>query len=342
MLDIFMAESLIAALREHTRLILVGDSNQLPPIGPGQPFTDILRAHNNGQYVVPVYTLTQTHRQKGQNWVVDNAHKIIDQKMPSLEPVESPDGSFRFIPVRNSNPRSATPDITRYVIEAYRMARERGFEQQLQVLVPIRRPDPPPYPRATAYTINIEAQKALNLNSHSEDKSRYFDGGKNEKKRYQIYENDKVIFTRNMPKLGLSNGDTGVVTDVFMDTKKAENSYAKIQFDDMEDVDHPDGVYTIVGEHFQYVDLAYALTVHKSQGSEWQNVIFVADENQARMLKRQLVYTAITRTSKNLYIIGSINSIRIAINSEMQNERWTRLIPRLLDIPEDRWQDWNK
>jgi exodeoxyribonuclease V alpha subunit len=324
MLDIRMASHLVEALSPHTRLLLVGDSNQLPPVGPGQPFTDVLRARHGNDFVVPVFMLTTTHRQAGENWVIDNAPKIINKVMPSLDPVESPDGDFRFYPA------STTEEIVRLVVGAYRRARERGDEQQLQVLTPMRKPDP----RATAHTINLEVQKVLNPNSASDDKSTYFDGGFNEKaQRYRIYEEDKVIFTRNMPKLGLSNGDTGVVVEIYMDSKNASDSYAKVRFDGLDDAEHPDGIYTLNGEHFQHVDLAYAMTVHKAQGSEWENVLFIADAAQRRMLKRQLFYTAVTRTSKNLRILGTVEGVRAAVNSEMSNNRWTKLTDRLLGVP---------
>lgn len=324
MVDIRMASHLVEALSAHTRLLLVGDSNQLPPVGPGQPFTDVLRARRGEDYVVPVFMLTTTHRQAGENWVIDNAPRIINKMMPSLDPVESPDGDFRFYQARTTN------DIVQLVVGAYRRARERGDEQQLQVLTPMRKPDP----RATAHTINLEVQKALNPNSGSDDKSRYFDGGFNEKaQRYRIYVEDKVIFTHNMPNLGLSNGDTGVVTKIYMDNKNASESFAEVRFDGLEDEEHPDGVYTLNGEHFQHVDLAYAMTVHKAQGSEWENVLFIADAAQSRMLKRQLFYTAVTRTSKNLRILGTVEGVRAAVNSEMSNNRWTKLTDRLLGVP---------
>jgi exodeoxyribonuclease V alpha subunit len=331
MLDIQMAANLLDALDPHTRLLLVGDSNQLPPVGPGQPFTDILRAHDSyGNYVVPVYRLTTVHRQAGENWVIDSAPLIIadpPKPLPSLKELNSADGSFRFYEA------ASTREVVALVLRMYRTASERGEEQQLQVLTPMRRPDPERH-RATAYEINTAVQKELNPRSLSDDKRLYFDGGFNEKApRYRIFEGDKVIFTRNTPKLGLSNGDTGVVVEVRMDNKKSENSYAKVRFDGLEDTDHPDGIYTLVGENFQHVDLAYAMTVHKSQGSEWANVVFVADERQSRMLKRQLFYTAVTRTSRNLRIFGTVDGIRTAVNSKMSNERWTLLTSRLLDVP---------
>jgi exodeoxyribonuclease V alpha subunit len=338
MLDIRMASYLIDALAPGTRLLLVGDSNQLPPVGPGQPFTDILRARHGDNFVVPVFWLTTTHRQAGENWVIDNAPKIIadpPKPLPSLQEMDSPDGGFRFIetywnPRDPHNIERSANEIVDYVIRAYQQARERGWEQQLQVLTPMRKPDP----RATAHTINLAVQAVLNPRSTSTDKSKYFDGGRNEKsKRYRIYQDDKVIFTRNTPKLGLSNGDIGVVLEVYMNSRKASESFAKVRFDGLEDEDHPDGIYTLEGNHFQHVDLAYAMTVHKSQGSEWENVIFVADAAQRRMLKRQLLYTAVTRTSKNLHIVGSVEAIKIAVNSEMSNNRWTKLTDRLLGLP---------
>ena len=327
MLDIRMASSLILALGE-ARLLLVGDSNQLPPVGPGQPFTDVLRAvRPDGTSVVPTYRLTKTHRQAGDNWVIDNAPKIINfspqrPEAPSLDTVESPDGGFRFLEA------TTTQQIVAAVVRAYQHAQQHDYVQQLQVLCPMRKPDP----RATAYTLNRAVQREINPQSVTSDKTMYVEGGHNEKgERYRIFESDKVIFIKNI-KLGLSNGDTGQVLEVYS-ARKISESYVKIQFDGLADDEHPEGVYTLTSEHFQHIDLAYAITVHKSQGSEWPNVIVIADPAQSRMLKKQLLYTAVTRTSKNLWIIGTAGAVRTAIQSEMQNERWTRLTQRLLGGP---------
>lgn len=338
MLDIRMASALISALG-NARLLLIGDSNQLPPIGPGQPFTDILRAvGRDGEPVIPTFRLTKTHRQAGENWVIDNARKIINDGaekgiMPSLSPVVGPYGNFGFVEIREVMDRERnTRQYADEVIRTYLTARASdpvGYLSKLQVLVPMRKKDP----RATASTLNLAVQRALNPRSASENKSSYAQGGSFGKQaRYRIFPGDKIIFTKNKPKLGLSNGDTGVVTDVYIG-RKASEAYVKIKFDGMVDDDHPDGVWTVAEDSFQHIDLAYAMTVHKSQGSEWPFVVFIAEEKQARMLRRQLVYTAITRTSKDLKIIGTPHAMRIVANSGMSNNRLTLLTKRLLNLP---------
>ena len=314
MLDVELAASLMSAIGS-ARLILVGDSDQLPPVGPGQVLTDVLKAKS----IVPVYQLTKTHRQAGDNWVIDNARRIIQGTLPSLASVTSPHGDFRFEEARNSQ------EIIDKVVRAYEIARQNNYDKQMQVLCPIKKKDV----GASAYNINLAVQAKLNPRSQSGNKRDMLPGGD----KYNIYIGDKIIYTKNTPKIGLVNGNTGWVEDIDQDNQSEQTKFALLRIDGLENENRADGLFEVRAEYFKNLSLAYAMTIHKSQGSEWPFVFVVMDPRHGRMLKRQLLYTAVTRTSRNLVIVGMRSAVEQAATSERQNERWTKLTERLMGEP---------
>jgi exodeoxyribonuclease V alpha subunit len=316
MLDIELASSLMSAVG-NARLILVGDEDQLPPVGPGQVLTDIMKAKVGEEHAVPVYRLTKTHRQAGENWVIANASRIIQGMLPSLAPVTGPDGDFRFEEARSSN------EIMEKVVRAYEIARQNGYEQQMQVLTPVRRAGM----GANAHDINLAVQKRLNPRSTAN--TGYAQGGDG----YRIFPGDKVIYTKNTPKLGLVNGNMGWVEEIDQDDANVQSMFALVRIDGLKNENREDGLFELRAEHFKHLWLAYAMSIHKSQGSEWPFVHVVMDNAHSRMLKRQLLYTAVTRTSRNLVIVGSRSAVEQAATGPRQNQRWTKLSERIAGEP---------
>jgi len=298
----------------NARVILVGDKDQLPPVGPGQVLTDVMKAKSG----VPVHQLTTIHRQAGENWVIANARKIIQGMLPSLASVSGPSGDFRFEETSNSQA------IIEKIVRAYEIARQGGYEKQMQVLTPMRKPGR----GANSWDINMQVQERLNPRSRN-DREMYVPGGQ----KYKIYIGDKVIFTKNNPKLGLVNGNMGWVEDIDQDDDNVQNRFALVRIDGLENENRQDKLFELRAEHFKALWLAYAMTIHKSQGSEWPFVFVIMDPTHSRMLKRQLLYTAVTRTSRNLVIVGSRGAVEQAATSEMQNLRWTKLAERLAGEP---------
>lgn len=288
MLEIELCRDLFDALGD-ARLILVGDVDQLPPVGPGQPLQDLISSG-----IVPVYKLTQTHRQAGDSWVIDNAAKIIAGREPELT-----GGGFEFARMVDSDA------IVHGVIELYRKA------PTVQVLTPEHKNG------AGTVRLNLAVQAALNPKGE-------FDmfvqaGG------YKIYEGDRVLYTRNVQELGLVNGELGVVRSVF---DRDDKVFAAVEFEGKENPDHPEGLYELSGSEASPLTLAYAMTVHKAQGSEWEHVVVITDQAHWS-LARRLFYTAVTRTSDRLTVMGSEEAISRAVKSNRNLTRRTLLRERL-------------
>jgi exodeoxyribonuclease V alpha subunit len=316
MLDINLASAFFSAVG-GARVILVGDKDQLPPVGPGQVLTDILKAKIDGESALPVYQLTKTHRQAGENWVIENARRIINGQLPSLAPVTSPNGDFRF------EEASSSREIIEKIIRAYEIARSNGYIKQMQVLAPVRKKGV----GASAYEINLAVQKKLNPRSLNEKDG--ISGGDG----YKIHIGDKVMYTKNSPKLGLVNGSMGWVEDIDREDSSIQSTFALVRIDGQENPERADGLYMLKGEHFRALWLAYGMSIHKSQGSEWPFVFVVMDPSHGRLLRRQVLYTAVTRTSRNLVLVGARQAVETASTSAMQNERWTKLTERILGLP---------
>lgn len=316
MIDIELAASLFAAIGPKTRLLFVGDADQLPPVGPGQPFFDLITSGG-----VPRFVLTKTHRQAEGSWVIDNARRIISGAMPDLRTArdENGDVTFQFVEANSQQ-------IVDHVVRTYSQAKRDGSEGELVILAAVK--DGP----AGVWALNRAVQQAVNPYAASERNPHVY-GGKSgsEGERYGLYIGDKIIYTKNRADLGLVNGDTGEIVDMQLGTYAADH-VVYVRFDGFDDSpEHPDGVFELKGEHYTTMDLAYALTVHKSQGSEWKRVVVVADYSHFFM-KRQLLYTAITRTSKYLTIIGSAERVQGAVQSPLDTNRATRLVERLLGL----------
>jgi exodeoxyribonuclease V alpha subunit len=308
MLDIELASSLFQAIADGTRLILVGDVDQLPPVGPGQPLLDLLRSgdpERSGS--LPVFRLTKTHRQKADSWVIDNAARILEGKIPSLKD----QSDFRFRNIRDSE------GIIEAAIQMYRIAREAGpaEEKQLQVLTPEHKAG------AGTQALNTEIQKALNPRVSD---SRFADDHVQGVGENKIYVGDKVFYTKNNAELGLVNGSMGVVEKIEI----GQSNEATVRFEGDVNPETGDNVFTLVDADVRPLMLAYAMTVHKAQGSEWSNVVVVADDVHFSM-RRKLLYTAITRTNKYLTILGSEAAVARGARNNPDENRATLLQQRL-------------
>jgi exodeoxyribonuclease V alpha subunit len=291
MVDIELAAALFDGIGEGTRLILVGDVDQLPPVGPGQPLVDVIRSAQ-----VPVHRLTTTHRQGAKSWVVQNAPVIINGDMPDLENGEA----FDFLACGSSD------EIVRAVISLCRRF------PNLQVLTPEHKGG------AGTRRLNNEIQAVMN----PESQERFADCV--EANGYKIYAGDRVIYRRN--QLGLVNGDQGVVENVQVMGNK---SIVHVRFPGVLNPATNDDLFALKDAQTRPLMLAYAITVHASQGSEWSEVLVVADEAHWSF-RRQLLYTAVTRTSDKLGIVGSREAVARAVAKPRDTNRRTRLVERIV------------
>ena len=292
MIDVPLLDAVLRAMPPNAALVLVGDADQLPSVGPGQVLHDVLASGR-----VPSIRLTEIHRQAEGSDIIANAHRINRGEMPHFrEPGEDPD-MFFF--------RAATPEIAvQRVIELVteRIPRKFGFSplRDVQVLAPMR---------AGAVgidSLNRDLQRSLN----PPERHKVFVERPN---GVVFLPGDKVMQVENNYEKGVFNGDVGVLATI--DAEK-----------EMFTVDY--GAEVIVDYTFDEADqltLAYATTIHKSQGSEYQAVIVALMPQHNIMLRRNLLYTAVTRGRRLVVIVGDRRSVQTAVRTGRGGERCTRL-----------------
>jgi len=303
MVDVQLLHSLLLAVPQGKRLILVGDPDQLPPVGPGFPFSDMLRS---GQ--LPAVRLTEIFRQAQQSLIVMNAHRVNRGEMPELKTVNS---DFFFM-------RRQSEDGVAQLIRdlcTTRLPKNMGIPpEQIQVLSPTR--------KGGVGTVNLNKLLQASLNPPSQEKKEKPFGD------YIFREGDRIMQIKNnydilWKKLdgstvgtGIFNGDVGTITRIDTGTETMT-----IQFDDRE----ADYDFTQLNE----LEPAYAMTVHKSQGSEYRCVILTAWNGSPYLLSRSILYTAITRARELLIIVGREETVAVMTENAKKNRRYSGLKLRL-------------
>lgn len=292
MLDIELARDLLSAVSVDTRVILVGDANQLPSVGPGRVLADLVESN-----VVPVARLTTVHRAAAESWVCSQAPNILAGKPLDL----SPRHDFRF--VEAEDPADAARHVADLVSsEAYKGA---------QVLAPQRNT------ACGVEALNAALQARLNPKKH-EDQPEWKMGDS------AFRRGDRVIQTSNNYKLVCSDGSMGVFNGEVGEIVELSSNVMIVDFGDRK--------VEYTREAAMGLDLAYALTVHKSQGSEFPWVICVVHSSHTHMLTRQLVYTAITRAKKGVVIVGNRKGLAVATSDKVPPKRNTGLVARMKEI----------
>lgn len=303
MVDIQLLHCLLRAIPQGKRLILVGDPDQLPPVGPGFPFGDMLRSG-----VLPSVRLTEIFRQAQQSLIVMNAHRVNQGEMPELRCVTS---DFFFM---RRNNEEAVCSLIRDLC-ATRLPQNMGIpSDQIQVLSPTR--------KGAVGTVNLNRLLQAALNPPGPDKKERAFGD------YLFREGDRVMQIRNnydilwkktdgsMVGAGIFNGDVGIIQSI--DTGSETLS---VLFDDK--VAEYD--FTQLNE----LEPAYAMTVHKSQGSEYRAVVLTAWNGSPYLLSRSVLYTAITRARELLVIVGKEETVGIMVENAKKNRRYSGLKLRL-------------
>ncbi len=288
MVDVLLMQSLLKAVPDHAALLIVGDIDQLPSVGPGQVLADII-----GSGAVPVMRLTDVFRQAAKSKIITTAHAINVGRMPDLAP---PDGVADFYFVPASDPEKAVPRIVELV--AKRIPRRFGFDpiKDIQVLCPMNRGG------VGARSLNIELQAALNPAGDR----------KVERFGWTFAPGDKVMQIENDYDKEVYNGDIGMIEDVDLD----EGEVA-VNFDGRT-------VVFVFGELDTLVP-AYAATIHKSQGSEYPAVVIPIMTQHYAMLQRNLIYTGVTRGKKLVVLVGQKKAVAIAVKNVSGRRRWSKL-----------------
>ncbi len=303
MVDVQLLHSLLQAIPQGKRVILVGDPDQLPPVGPGFPFSDMLRSG-----MLPAVRLTEVFRQAQQSLIVMNAHRVNRGEMPDLKRVNS---DFFFM---RRQSEEAVGSLIRDLCTT-RLPKNMGIPaDQIQVLSPTRKGG------VGTVSLNKMLQAALNP-PMPEKKERSFG-------EYLFREGDRVMQIRNNYDIlwkrtdgsevgaGIFNGDVGTITAI--DTGVETMT---VQFDDR--VAEYD--FTQLNE----LEPAYAMTVHKSQGSEYRCVILTAWNGSPYLLSRSILYTAITRARELLIVVGREETVGVMVENAKKNRRYTGLKLRL-------------
>lgn len=290
MIDVELGATLFRAIDKHrTRVILIGDADQLPPVAPGKVFADVVQGSESRRLAIPLVRLQTLHRSAQQSWIHTAARRVLEGKLPDLH--ERSD--FRFLEVENSVDilpvlrELVTVDVPRMDVDA-------------QVLIPQHNGP------AGIDVANAMLQEALNPRGEDDP---FLPRSKSE-----LRIGDRVIQTRNNYDLGVFNGEIGAITAIDKDGAVVEL------------MGRPPVRYTLEQAHA--LQLAYALTVHRSQGSEWPWVICVVHSTHAHSLTRQLVYTAITRGKQGVIIVGNQKGLQHAVKGRVSVERNSALVER--------------
>jgi exodeoxyribonuclease V alpha subunit len=305
MIDIRLCADLVAALADGTRLLLVGDQDQLPSVGPGMVLRDTIASG-----VVPVVRLDEIFRQAAQSLIVTNAHRIHAGEMPEIggAPAAGPPaaGSIKdtrdFFFLEKDDPTQAAQTIRDLVVT--RLPGYYGFSPfDIQVLTPMHKGD------LGAMNLNQLLQEALSSGAEQlQSGSRIFRTG------------DRVMQLRNNYDKDVFNGDVGRIVRV-----AREAGELVVLFDERE--------VAYASDDLDELALAYAATVHKSQGSEYPAVVIPIHTQHFVMLQRSLLYTAVTRGKKLVVLVGTRKALAIAVRNAEVAQRCTRLQDRLARLP---------
>ncbi len=295
MLDISLMSSLLRATPQNATLVLVGDVDQLPPVGPGNALKDIIRSH-----VIPAVRLTQIFRQARRSRIVINAHRVNAGLSPDLDappPGRGEESDFYFVECDTLS--GALGAVKTLVAE--KIPRKFGFDpiEDIQVLSPMHKG------QVGVENLNFELQELLNPNGE-----RIVFGGKSFRKK------DKVMQIKNNYSKEIFNGDTGTIVE-------ADDNQGTLT------VCFGGKLVEYSRTDVEELVLAYAASVHKAQGCEYPAVVVPIVTQHYMLLQRNLLYTAISRGKRLVVLVGSRKAIGMAVNNDRVMKRYTNLQNRL-------------
>jgi exodeoxyribonuclease V alpha subunit len=296
MVDVMLMQALLKATPDKAALLIVGDIDQLPSVGPGQVLADVIASG-----AVPVVWLTEVFRQAAQSRIITSAHRINQGLMPDLSP---PALGSDFYFVQADDPEAAV----RLIVELVKTRIPKRFDldpvRDVQVLCPMNRGG------IGARSLNIELQTALNPAGDR----------KVERFGWTFAQGDKVMQIENDYDKEVYNGDIGTVDDV--DSSAGE---IVVRFDGR-------SITYGFGELDMLVP-AYAATIHKSQGSEYPAVVIPVLTQHYPMLQRNLLYTGVTRGKRLVVLVGQKKAVAIAVRNVSGRRRWSKLAEWLRPHP---------
>lgn len=300
MVDVLLAHSLMKAIKPSSHIIMVGDADQLPPVGAGNMLSDLIESGK-----IKTVRLTKIFRQASVSMIVQNSHRIINGQNPILN---EPDSDFYFVPrTGNEQIASCVADLCKN-----RLSSAYGYDplQQIQVLSSMK--------KGICGVKNLNSILQNSLNPPSPDKAEHKSGE-------NIFRTgDRVMQTKNNYDIvwentitgesgcGIFNGDMGFVENI-----DSDNRHISIIFDDKR---------VLYGfDALDELDLSYAVTVHKSQGSEFDVVVMPVYNAAPMLMKRNLLYTALTRAKKLVVLVGTESAIQTMVASDSEKKRFTAI-----------------
>lgn len=308
MVDALLMCSLVRAIKPTSKFIMVGDSNQLPSVGAGNVLKDLIASH-----YIPSVELKEIFRQAAQSLIVTNAHRIVNGEFPVLDDRQN---NFFFMN------KSLESDIAELVIQ---LAKQRlpdtyGFSpiDDIQVLCPTK------MGMAGTKELNKQLQSALNPPSQNKAELKFFDVIFRTGDKVMQTKNDyDVLWTKNNEKgSGIFNGDIGIIRSVD-------------RFSQNVTIDFEGRVAIYTSEMLRRLEHAYAITIHKSQGSEYDAVIIPITAFTHNLLYRNLLYTGVTRAKKMIIVIGTKELVKTMVDNNRKMLRYSLLRP-LLEIEMNR------
>ena len=314
MVDCDLMSRLLEAVKTGSKVVFIGDFNQLPSVGPGQVLLDML---SSGR--IPYAQLNQIFRQGKDSDIITAAMDVKDGRASFIDnlpeentPVEKRVNNgrdFSFIPVSDPLEDNIPGKINETVLQICRdILPEAGYSQNdIQVITPIKGPNDP------ASTKNLNPVLQFLYNPLGEEYKITPDS--------VFHKGDKVMVTKNSAELGVFNGDQGTVVGF--------NKEEKILKVDFSESGSGAGIVEFDASTVSNLTLAYAITVHKSQGSEYPCVVIALHDKMAWMLNWKLLYTAITRGKKKVILVGTPSAVNYAVRNNMNIERHTMLTRRL-------------
>ncbi|HEY4551705.1 MAG TPA: ATP-dependent RecD-like DNA helicase [Bacillaceae bacterium] len=309
MVDTWLANQLLKALPEHIQVILVGDEDQLPSVGPGQVLKDLLRSK-----VIPTVQLTDIYRQAEGSSIIRLAHEIKRGQLPG--DLGKPQKDRSFI-------KCQAAQIGEVVEKVVTSAKQKGYTaKDIQVLAPMYRGP------AGINNLNAIMQEIFNPNHDGTRKELSFGDVK-----YRI--GDKVLQLVNQPEQNVFNGDMGEIISIFFAKENTEKQ-------DMVIVSFEGTEVTYTRADLNQITHAFCCSIHKSQGSEFPIVILPVVRSYYRMLRRNLLYTAITRSKQSLILCGEESAFRLGVEREDDQMRRTSLFEKLTGGQEDGSPDSEK
>ena len=302
MVDALLMCSLVRAIKPTSKFIMVGDSNQLPSVGAGNVLKDLIASH-----YIPSVELKEIFRQAAQSLIVTNAHRIVNGEFPVLDDRQN---DFFFMN------KSLESDIAELVIQLakQRMPDTYGFSpiDDIQVLCPTK------MGMAGTKELNKQLQSALNPPSQNKAELKFFDVIFRTGDKVMQTKNDyDVLWTKNNEKgSGIFNGDIGIIRSVD-------------RFSQNVTIDFEGRVAIYTSEMLRRLEHAYAITIHKSQGSEYDAVIIPITAFTHNLLYRNLLYTGVTRAKKMIIVIGTRELVKTMVDNNRKMLRYSLLRPLL-------------